>query len=85
MDAGLGIRLQIVDPDGDVARTIRRCVDVALADGAAEVVVIVPRSGLEPSWMHWLLHHRTAGAIRRALGPVPNASTVVLACGAQSR
>lgn len=72
MSHGTPLPLQIVKNDGGVASTLARVVEVELAGGFDEVLVVVGRLGLRSRGQYrW--HDRTADDIARVVGENPRA------------
>jgi hypothetical protein len=69
--------LHVVEDEGGVAATIRRVVQLELASGYDEVLVVIGHLAIA-RWWHRLLHDRDARAITRALSDVRGAVPTIL-------
>lgn len=80
-DAWMGsdawLPLHAVEDIGGVAATLARVVEFELAGGFDEVVVVAGRLGLTRR-RYRLLHDRTADAIARTVGRIPNALVALM-------
>jgi len=81
-NAGVDVPLAFVENDGGVAATIARVVEMEIAAGYDEVVVIAGQRVLQ-SPLEWLVRDRTARSIERAVEPIPAALTGLVAVPAR--
>lgn len=72
-----GLPLRTVDNDGGVATTVARVVELELAAGYDEVVVLIGRVGLR-SRLHRCWRNRVADRIATAVSCIPGAVVAVM-------